>query len=161
MALIGTALLLNDSTSQIESRELTLKQIAANNVQLEKLRSQHTSEPSASAIAALRQRIAALNALDFGAAPSVTRVLAVLEQLTPPAVALQNLDYDRGRIALELVAVSESSDALTVFFDIASRSGFFKSVRLIDKKQAGATAGSAPLYQVRLSIRPAGEQPRS
>lgn len=158
---IATAVLLHQSATYNGVRERTLQQISDIGAELASLRSQHTGEPDAGAIKALRQRIASLNALDFGAAPSVTGVLAVLEQLTPPTVALQNLDYDRGRMTLEIVAVSESSEDLTAFFDIVNRSSFFKSVRLVDKKQAGSTSGSVPLYQVRLSIRPSDGKPRA
>jgi hypothetical protein len=160
IALAATAMLLHESAAYRDSLAGTLKQIAEIGAELDSLRSQHLDEPDASAIGALRQRIASLNALDFGAAPSVTRVLAVLEQLTPPAVALQNLDYDRSRGSLELVAVSESSEDLTAFFDITNRSSVFKSVRLVDKKQAGVSENSAPLYQVRLSMRLAEGEPR-
>jgi Tfp pilus assembly protein PilN len=161
IAIVATAVLLQESATYRDGTERALKQIADTGVQLESLRSQHTDEPDAAAIKALRQRIASLNALDFGAAPSATSVLAVLEQLTPPAVALQTLDYDRGRGSLELVAVSETSEELTAFFDITSRSSFFKSVRLVDKKQAGTAENSAPLFQVRLSIRMFDPEPRT
>jgi Tfp pilus assembly protein PilN len=122
---------------------------------------QNLNEPEAGAIGALRQRIASLNALDFGQAPSVNRVLSALEQLMPPAVAVQNLDYDRAKGTLELVAISQSSDELTSFFDIANRSSFFKAVRLIDKKQAGAGEDGSPLYQVRLSLSLASGEPKT
>ena len=144
-----------------DSTARTLKQIAAISAETRSLRSQRTNEPDAGAINTLRKRIASLNALDFGAAPSVARVLAVLEQLMPPGVALQSLDYDRGRGTLELDAVSEFSDDLTAFFDITNRSSFFKSVRLVDKKQAGTTESQAPLFQVRLSMRLLDAEPRS
>jgi Tfp pilus assembly protein PilN len=152
-ALIETGMLVWDSFEYSAEREQTLKQADELGAELETLLSQHRDEPDANAIKALRQRIAALNTLDFAGAPSVVRVLSVLEQLMPPSVALESLDYDRGRSALELVAVSESSEDLTAFFDVASRSKFFASVRLVDKKQAGTKASSAQMYQVRLSIR--------
>jgi hypothetical protein len=113
---------------------------------------QNLNDPEAAAISALRQRIASLNLLDFGQAPGVTQVLSVLEGLLPPAVALQSLDYDRVRGTLDLVAVSASSEDLTAFFDIASRSPFFKAVRLVDKKQAGTLDGGTGLFQARLNI---------
>ncbi|MGO9171671.1 MAG: PilN domain-containing protein [Rhodomicrobium sp.] len=160
-ALVATAVLLHESATYRDGTERALQQIADTGAQLESLRSQHTDEPDAAAIKALRQRIASLNALDVGVAPSVTSVLAVLEQLTPPAVALQNLDYDRVRGSLELVAVSESSEELTAFFDMTSRSSFFKTVRLVDKKQAGTAENSTPLFQARLSIRIFDQEPRT
>jgi Tfp pilus assembly protein PilN len=122
---------------------------------------QNLNEPEAGALGALRQRIVSLNALDFGQAPSINRVLAALEQLMPPPVALQNLDYDRAKGTLELVAISGSSDELTSFFDIASRSSFFKTVRLLDKKQAGTAEDGSLLYQVRLSISLASGEPKA
>ncbi len=122
---------------------------------------QNLNEPESGAIGAIRRRIASLNALDFGQAPSVNRVLSALEQLMPPAVALQNFDYDRAKGALELVAISQSSDELTSFFDIASRSSFFKAVRLVDKKQAGTADDGSLLYQVRLSISLASGEPKA
>ncbi len=152
-ALVATVILAAEWFEYRSNSARTLKQIATISAETEGLRAQRTNEPDANAIKALRKRIAALNALDFGAAPSVARVLAVLEQLLPPAVAIQSLDYDRVRGGLEIVAVSESSDDLTAFFDITSRSSFFKSVRLVDKKQAGTTESLTPLSQVRLSIR--------
>lgn len=90
-----------------DSAARTLKQIAATAAETESLSAQRTNEPDAAAINALRKRIVSLNALDFGTVPSVARTLAVFEQLMPPGVALQSLDYDRSRGALELVAVSE------------------------------------------------------
>ena len=104
--LVATLILLQEWSDYQDSTARTLKQIAAISAETESLRSQRTNEPDAAAINTLRKRIASLNALDFGAAPSVARVLAVLEQLMPPGVALQSLDYDRGRGTLELVAVS-------------------------------------------------------
>jgi Tfp pilus assembly protein PilN len=160
-ALIETGVLSWDSSAYWTEREQTLTQVGELSAELGNLLAQHRDEPDPVAIKALRQRIASLNALDYAGAPSVVRVLATLEQLMPPSVALQNFDYDRGRSALELVAISESSDDLTAFFDIANRSKFFASVRLVDKKQAGTTESSAPLYQVRLSIRFGGGEPRT
>jgi Tfp pilus assembly protein PilN len=160
-ALIEAGILLWDSSASWVERKQTLKQAGELSAELENLLSQHRDEADPAAIKALRQRIATLNALDFAGAPSVVRVLSTLEQLMPPSVALQNLDYDRSRSALELVAISESSEDLTAFFDIANRSKFFASVRLVDKKQAGTTENSAPTYQVRLSIRFGGGEPRS
>jgi len=160
-ALIETGILLWDSSVSWAEREQTLKQASELSAELETLLSQHRDEPDHAAIKALRQRIATLNALDFAGAPSVVRVLSMLEQLMPPSVAVQNLDYDRGRGALELVAISESSEDLTAFFDIANRSKFFASVRLVDKKQAGTTENSAPMYQVRLTIHFGGGEPRT
>jgi hypothetical protein len=123
--------------------------------------SQTINEPDSRSIAILRQRIASLNALDFGQAPAVTRVLFVLEQVMPAGVALQTLDYDRSRGALEIVAVSESSEDLTAFFDIASRNPFFKTVRLVDKKQAGTSDQGVSQFQVRLSIGLLNREPRA
>ncbi len=160
-ALIETGILVWNSFEYSTEREQTLKQADELGAELATLLSQHKDEPDATAIKALRQRIASLNALDFAGAPSVVRVLSVLEQLMPPSVALESLDYDRGRSTLELVAVSEASDDLTAFFDVASRNKFFASVRLVDKKQAGTTANSAPMYQVRLSIRFGGGEART
>ena len=161
IALIETGVLLWDSSVSWTEREQTLKQAGELSAELGTLLAQHRDEPDPVAIKALRQRIASLNALDYAGAPSVVRVLSTLEQLMPPSVALQNFDYDRGRTALELVAISESSEDLTAFFDIANKSKFFASVRLIDKKQAGTTESSAPMYQVRLSIRFGGGEPRT
>ena len=161
-ALIETGILSWDSSVYWAEREHTLKQASELSAELGTLLAQHNrDEPDPIAIKALRQRIASLNALDYAGAPSVVRVLSTLEQLMPPSVALQNFDYDRGRSALELVAISVSSEDLTAFFDIANRSKFFASVRLVDKKQAGTTENSAPLYQVRLSIRFGGGEPRT
>ncbi len=160
-AFIETGILIWDSFEYSAEREQTLKQADELGAELGTLLSQHRDEPDANLIKALRQRIASLNALDFAGAPSVVRVLSVLEQLMPPSVVVESLDYDRSRGALELVAVSESSDDLTAFFDVASRSKFFASVRLVDKKQAGTTASSSPTYQVRLSIRFGGGEART
>ena len=160
-ALIETGVLFWDSSVYWAEREHTLKQASELSAELGALLAQHRDEPDPVGIKALRQRIASLNALDYAGAPSVVRVLSTLEQLMPPSVALQNFDYDRSRSALELVAISVSSEDLTAFFDTANRSKFFASVRLVDKKQAGTTESSAPLYQVRLSIRFGGGEPRT
>ncbi len=152
-ALIAIAVLIFESVSYGQARERMVTQAASLAAESAALRNRpDVQDPDAAAIAALRQRIASLNALDFAQAPSVTSVLAVLEELMPPAVALQNLDYDRTRGALDLVAVSASSEALTGFFDAATKSTFFKTVRLVDKKQAGAADDGTPQFQVRLSI---------
>jgi Tfp pilus assembly protein PilN len=160
-ALFETGILLWEGAGYWVERSRTLKQADELGAELATLLSQHRDEPDPVAIRSLRQRIASLNALDYAGAPSPVRVFSTLEQLMPPSVALQNLDYDRGRSALELVAFSESSDELTAFFDLANRNTFFPSVRLVDKKQAGTTATGAPVYQVRLSIRFGGGEPRS
>ena len=161
IALVQTGILSWDSFVYWTEREQTLKQADELSSELGTLLAQHRDEPDPVALKVLRQRIATLNALDYAGAPSVVRVLSTLEQLMPPSVALQNFDYDRSRSALELVAISESSEDLTAFFDTANRSTFFASVRLVDKKQAGTTESSAPLYQVRLSIRFGGGEPRT
>jgi Tfp pilus assembly protein PilN len=161
-ALLATAMLAFDSASLRTARERMLTQAAALAAETANLRKEQTlNEPEAAAIDLLRQRIASLNALDFEQAPPVTRVLTVLEQLMPPTVALQNLDYDRAKGSLELLAVSGSSEDLTAFFDVASRSPFFKTVRLVDKKQAGTADDGTALFQVRLSVVLSNGEPRA
>jgi Tfp pilus assembly protein PilN len=161
-ALVTAVALIYDSFSQHLERDRAAVRTREITEQLSRLRSSRTSnEPDAGAIRTLRQKITSLNALDFGGAPSVPRVFSVLEELLPPAVALRALDYDRNRGALELVAVSESSEELTTFFDLASRSPFLKSVRLVDKKQAGSGENAQPLFQVRLSITLSPAEPRA
>lgn len=161
-ALLATAVLVFESASLMTARERMLKQAAALAAETATLRKEQTlNEPEAAAIGLLRQRIASLNALDFEQAPAVTRVLSVLEELMPPTVALQNLDYDRAKGSLELQAVSGSSEDLTAFFDVASRSPFFKTVRLVDKKQAGTSDDGTALFQVRLSVALSNGEPRA
>ena len=110
-ALIAGAVLVFDSQSLRANRERLIGQTAVLAAEAEAMRNLRSLEdPEPAAIAALRGRIAALNALDFEQAPAVTNVFAVLEELIPGAVALQNLDYDRIHGALELVAVSASSE---------------------------------------------------
>ncbi len=161
-ALIAIAVLVFESGSYRAAQERMVAQAADLAAESDALRNQQNiNDPDAGAIAALRQRIAVLNALDFAQAPAVTGVLAILEELMPAAVALQNLDYDRTRGALELVAISASSEDLTAFFDAATKSPFFKTVRLVDKKQAGSSDDGTALYQVRLSISPISGEPRA
>lgn len=161
-ALIAIAVLIMESLSYRVTRERMLAQNADLAQEAAALRNQRTVEdPDAAAIAALRRRIASLNALDFAQAPSVTSVLGVLEDLLPDDVALQNLDYDRIRGALDLVALSGSSEQLTAFFDAATKSPAFRTVRLIDKKLAGAAEDGTMQYQVRLSISLAAGGPRA
>jgi Tfp pilus assembly protein PilN len=161
-ALLATAILVFDGVSLRTAQERMLKQAAALAAETATLRKEQTlNEPEAAAIGLLRQRIASLNALDFEQAPAVTRVLSVLEELMPPTVALQNFDYDRAKGSLELQAVSGSSKDLTAFFDVASRSPFFKTVRLVDKKQAGTSDDGTALFQVRLSVALSSGEPRA
>ncbi len=161
VALVETTVLLWDSWALSAGEGQTLKQADALGAEVAALRSQRRDEPDPAAIKALRQRITALNALDYAGAPSVVRVLSALEGLMPPSVALETFEYDRSRGALELVAISQSSEDLTAFFDVANRNKFFASVRLVDKKQAGSTEGAAQMYEVRLSVRFGGAEPRS
>ncbi len=158
---IAIIALIFESQSYRETRERTIAQAAALTVEAQGLRQQELQNPDAAAITGLRRRIAALNSLDFAQAPGVIGVLAALEELMPGPVALQNLDYDRTHGALDLVAVSESSDELTAFFDAATKSPAFKSVRLIDKKQASTAEDGAAQFQVRLTITPASGEPRA
>ncbi len=161
-ALLASAVLVYESVSLRTARERMVEQAAALAAETATLRKEQTlNEPEAAAIGLLRQRIASLNALDFEQAPAVTRVLSVLEELVPPTVALQNLDYDRAKGSLELQAVSGSSEDLTAFFDVASRSPFFKTVRLVDKKQAGTSDDGTALFQVRLSVALSNGEPRA
>ena len=161
-ALLATAVLVFDGVSLRTAQERMVEQAAAVAAETATLRKEQTlNEPEAAAIGLLRQRIASLNALDFEQAPAVTRVLSVLEELMPPTVALQNLDYDRAKGSLELQAVSGSSEDLTAFFDVASRSPFFKTVRLVDKKQAGTSDDGTALFQVRLSVALSNGEPRA
>ncbi len=161
-ALAATAVLVVETARSRAAQERMLSQARVLEAEAATLRQQQSkSEPQAAAIGELRQRIVSLNALDFGQAPPVTSVLSALEELMPPAVALQNLDYDRTKGTLEIVAVSASSEDLTNFFDIASRSRSFKAVRLIDKKQAGASDEGVSLFQVRLSISLASGESRA
>ncbi len=161
-ALLASAVLVFDGVSLRTAQERMVEQAAALAAETATLRKEQTlNEPEAAAIGLLRQRIASLNALDFEQAPAVTRVLSVLEELVPPTVALQNLDYDRAKGSLELQAVSGSSEDLTAFFDVASRSPFFKTVRLVDKKQAGTSDDGTALFQVRLSVALSNGEPRA
>ncbi len=161
-ALLASAVLVFDGVSLRTAQERMVEQAAAVAAETATLRKEQTlNEPEAAAIGLLRQRIASLNALDFEQAPAVTRVLSVLEELMPPTVALQNLDYDRAKGSLELQAVSGSSEDLTAFFDVASRSPFFKTVRLVDKKQAGTSDDGTALFQVRLSVVLLNGEPRA
>jgi Tfp pilus assembly protein PilN len=161
-ALLATAILVFDGASLRTAQERMVEQAAALAAETATLRKEQTlNEPEAAAIGLLRQRIASLNALDFEQAPAVTRVLSVLEELMPPTVALQNFDYDRAKGSLELQAVSGSSEDLTAFFDVASRSPFFKTVRLVDKKQAGTSDDGTALFQVRLSVALSSGEPRA
>ncbi len=161
-ALIAIAVLALESQSYQAARVRMVKQTAGLAAESAALRNQQNLQhPGAAAIAALRQRIASLNALDFAQAPSVTSVLAVLEELMPGTVALQNLDYDRTRGALDLVATSASSEDLTAFFDAATKNPAFKAVRLVDKKQAGAADDGTAQFQVRLSISLISREPRA
>lgn len=160
-AMIAMAVLLLESQSHREARGRMLVQAAGLRAQVQALRGQELRNPDAAAIGALRRRIAALNSLDFEKAPAVMSVLAALEEIMPAAVALQNLDYDRTHGALDLVAISASSEELTAFFDAATKSQAFKAVRLIDKKQASASEDGSPQFQVRLSITPVTREPRA
>jgi Tfp pilus assembly protein PilN len=158
--LIAIGALIFQSQSYREARERMVEQAATLAAETQELRQKELQNPGAAAIGTLRQRIAALNSLDFAQAPGVIAVLSALEQLMPGPVALQNLDYDRNHGALDLAAVSASSDELTAFFDAATKSPAFKSVRLIDKKQASAGEEAGAQFQVRLSITPVSAEPR-
>ncbi len=160
-ALIAMVVLIVQSTSYWADRDRMLQQTSQISTELAALRKRDVNEPEASAIGALRQRIASLNSLDFGTSPAVARVLTVLEDLMPYQVALQNIDYDRSKGTIELVAVSKSSNELTTFYDIANRSQFFQNVRLVDKKQAGRSDDGAQLFQVRLSIHLSSREPKA
>jgi hypothetical protein len=118
----------------------------------------NTGEPDAGAVSSLKQRAALLSALDYSPAPSAARVLAALEEIMPPSVALQSLSYDRANGALELLAASESSEDLTAFFDAASRDPLFKAVQITEKNEAGSSERGANLFQLRLSMRPANPE---
>ncbi len=155
------AVLLLESHSYRETRERMVAQAADLAAQAQALRGHGLQNPDAAAIGVLRRRIASLNALDFAEAPAVTSVLAALEEMMPAAVALQNLDYDRTHGALDLVAISASSEELTAFFDAATKSPAFKAVRLIDKKQASAAEDGTMQFQVRLSITPGTGEPHA
>jgi hypothetical protein len=161
-ALAGTVVLAIQSVSYWSERHRVMNQASEAEAELAILRRQQNGpELEAAAVGVLRQRIAALNALDFGSAPAVARVLSILEDLMPPAVALQSFDYDRAKGTLDLVAVSESSEDLTRLFDVASRSPFFKGVRLIDKKQAGSLNTGSSLFEIRLSMYLSYGEPRA
>ncbi|WP_037241719.1 hypothetical protein, partial [Rhodomicrobium udaipurense] len=134
-ALAVTIALVAESASYGVSKDRAVQAAKNASAHLAELRARPLDTPDAASISALRRRIDAVNALDFGAAPSLVAVLSALEALTPPNVAVANLEYDRNRGSLEMLALSRSSEKLTAFFDKASRSAFFKEVRLVDKKQ--------------------------
>ncbi|ADP71055.1 Fimbrial assembly family protein [Rhodomicrobium vannielii ATCC 17100] len=160
-ALAVTVALVAESASYGKAKDRAVQAAKNAAAQLADLRAQPLNAPDAASISALRRRIEAVNALDFGAAPSLLAVLSALEALTPPSVAVASLEYDRNRGSLEMLAVSRSSEELTAFFDKASRSASFKEVRLIDKKQTSSAEGSEPLFQARLSMRPFRMEPRT
>ncbi len=98
--------------------------------------------PEATVFASLRERITALNALDYGATPSPNGLLDALEETLPDDTILTNIDYDRNKRAADLVATSANSQALTRLFDVLNGHAVFTKVRLLDKKQVAA-AGNA------------------
>jgi Tfp pilus assembly protein PilN len=114
-------------------------------------KSRAASAPAPEAYRILRSRIERLNVLDFAGSASTGKLLDALEELLPPRVALTALDYDRSKRTVDMVAVSEASEALTSLFDVLDRNALFAEVRLLDKKQAPGALGSQ--VQVHLNLR--------
>lgn len=98
--------------------------------------------PAMSVFIALRDRVDALNALDYGATPAVGGLLNALESTLPDDAILTNLDYDRNKGVADLVAVSTRSDELTRLFEVLDGHDLFSKVRLLDKKQIAAAGAS-------------------
>lgn len=117
-------------------------------------RAEAVDAPEISVFAALRDRVEALNALDYGATPAVGGLLNALEATVPDDAILTNLDYDRNKGVADLVAVSARSDELTRLFDVLDGHELFSKVRLLDKKQIAAAGSSQTQVNLVLNVGP-------
>lgn len=147
---------LNQAADMAEARAQRLtKDIAAARVEA-------ADAPAMGVFAALRDRVNALNALDYGATPPVGGLLDALEATLPDDAILTNIDYDRNKGIADLVAVSARSEELTRLFDVLDGHELFSKVRLLDKKQVAAAGASHTQVNLVLDVgRPSRPAPKT
>ncbi|MDO9384537.1 MAG: hypothetical protein Q7T86_16930 [Hyphomicrobiaceae bacterium] len=153
LAAAATSLVLlqaaHDSATQVD---LTERRVARLREAVAQAKTAAADAPAVEVFAALRDRITALNALDYGATPSVGGLLDTLEQTLPNDAVLINMDYDRNKGAADLVATSTNSQELTRLFDVLDDHAMFSKVRLLDKKQVAAAGTSQTQVHLLLDV---------
>jgi hypothetical protein len=127
------------------------------NDQLKEAKAKAADAPQPEAYRKLRDRVDKLNVLDFAGSVSTGKLFDALEGLLPPRVALTALDYDRAKRTVDIVAVSEASEALTSLFDVLDRNSLFSEVRLLDKKQSPGVLDSQVQVRLSLTVRELGD----
>ncbi len=152
LALTGAAALLADR-AQLKEQAADKHMLGARLAEkAAALRGKAASVPPPSEFRKLRDRIVALNRLDFDAGVSVGGLLDELEAVLPDQVVVTSLGYDRTARSVDLAAVSVSSADLTSFFDVLDKSRLFSQVRLVDKMQIEAQGGVQTQVRMYLTV---------
>jgi hypothetical protein len=139
LAAAGTTLLLLQAANEYAAlAETTALQVSRLENDASQARASAVNAPSRAVFDSLKDDIVALNALDYGAAPTVGGLLDTLEATLPDDALLLTMDYDRNKGTADLVATSANSEQLTRLFDLLDEHGMFAKVRLLDKKQVAA-----------------------
>jgi hypothetical protein len=133
-----TLLLLQAAHEQAALAETSELQVSRLQTDAGRARASAVDAPSRAVFDSLKDDIVALNALDYGAAPTVGGLLDTLEATLPDNALLLTMDYDRNKGTADLVATSANSEQLTHLFDLLDEHGMFAKVRLLDKKQVAA-----------------------
>lgn len=108
--------------------------------------------PPAAELAALRQRVTALNAFASARGASTVRILGWLEGHMPDNVHLVSLHHKPREGELLLVAAAPSAEAFTAFLRIIEKEPWFSEV-LLSKQAVRSSEGGGGL-QFELRVRP-------
>jgi Tfp pilus assembly protein PilN len=109
--------------------------------------------PPAAELSALKQRVAAVNALSSTRGRAPAPLLGALEALIPERAWLAGIHYRAREGEVTLVAESDSAEALTQFLLNLEKSPRFSEVLLARQTPTGAHGGKAVQFEIRLRER--------
>jgi hypothetical protein len=110
--------------------------------------------PPDSELAALRRRVATVNALGGAGYPSLVTVLARLERLLPDDARLASLRYAREQGITTLVTEAHNTEVLTAFLQRLEQSGDYAEVLLLRQTQDARGRQGLRQIELRLTERP-------
>lgn len=150
--LVVAALALAASALEMRSERPRLEQRVARVDEQLAAAAPHNGLPPAAELAAMRQRVSALNAYASTRGAGTLRILRWLEARLPDNVQLVSLHHKPREGELLLVAEAPSAEAFTAFLRILEREPWFSEVLL--SKQAARGGGGALQFELRVRLQP-------
>lgn len=126
-------------------------------VQLEQRVAEATTQvagPSSTELAAMRQRVATINALSDARGWPVAMLLAKLERLLPERASLVSLHHRLREGEMQLVAEAADAATLTQFLVNLEQESHFAEVLLAKQSQHAGAGGRMVQFELRLKEKP-------